>query len=108
FQRRDSFRILRRVELRRDDDHRFFDQLRRKAAQLFHDDVEIMHRIAPTDSETSTRCASSRVRSMWRRNWMPKPCPVCAPSINPGMSATTNVLSSMLATPRFGSSVVNG
>ena len=28
------------------------------------------------------------VRSMWRRNWMPRPCPRCAPSMRPGRSAT--------------------
>src|SRR5947209_12040564 len=38
-------------------------------------------------SETSTKCASRRVRSIWRRNWMPSPAPSCAPSISPGISA---------------------
>src|SRR5882757_2507653 len=40
----------------------------------------------PLASETSTRWTSRRVRSMCRRNCVPRPAPVCAPSINPEMS----------------------
>src|SRR5215813_5504727 len=43
----------------------------------------------PLESETSIRCTRRRVRSMCRRNCVPKPVPLCAPSIRPGMSATT-------------------
>ena len=43
---------------------------------------------------------------MWRRNWVPKPAPVCAPAISPGMSATTKLLSAggfpTITTPRLG------
>ena len=38
----------------------------------------------PEASDTSTRWTSTRVRSMWRRNWTPRPEPRCAPSIKPG------------------------
>ena len=41
-------------------------------------------------SLVSTRCAISRVRSICRRNRVPKPAPSWAPSISPGRSATTN------------------
>ena len=45
---------------------------------------------------------STRARSMWRRNWWPRPVPSLAPSIRPGMSATTNsVSSSRRTTPRL-------
>ena len=30
---------------------------------------------------------NTRARSMWRRNWWPRPRPSLAPSISPGMSA---------------------
>ncbi len=57
----------------------------------------------------STRCSSSRVRSTCFRNRMPRPAPVWAPLISPGMSATTKLLSSAhRTTPRFGTRVVNG
>ena len=36
---------------------------------------------------------STRARSMWRRNWWPRPRPSLAPSMRPGMSATTNSVS---------------
>ena len=66
----------------------------------------------PDASDTSTRCASTRVRSMCLRNCTPSPCPRCAPSMSPGTSATTNDCCSgsspTVTTPRFGSSVVNG
>ena len=39
-------------------------------------------------SETSTRWTMTLVRSMWLRNWMPRPAPRCAPSMRPGRSAT--------------------
>ena len=38
----------------------------------------------------SSRSTSTRARSMWRRNWWPRPLPSLAPSMRPGMSATTN------------------
>ena len=41
----------------------------------------------------STRWTSTRQRSTWRRNWWPRPAPSCAPSISPGMSATTKLRS---------------
>ena len=40
-------------------------------------------------SDTSTTWTRRRVRSMWRRKRMPSPAPWAAPSISPGMSATT-------------------
>ena len=55
-----------------------------------------------------SRMTSTRARSMWRRNWWPRPRPSLAPSMRPGMSATTNSASSVRTTPRFGSRVVNG
>ena len=46
---------------------------------------------------------STLVRSRWLRNRVPSPWPVCAPSISPGTSATTNVRSpERPTTPRFG------
>ncbi len=54
---------------------------------------------APT-GETPSSCARStmmhitRARSTWRRNWWPSPRPSLAPSIRPGMSATTKSVSS--------------
>ena len=36
----------------------------------------------------------TRARSTWRRNWWPRPRPSLAPSIRPGMSATTKSVSS--------------
>ena len=69
-------------------------------------------------SLVSIKCAMRRVRSMCFRNRMPRPAPVCAPSIKPGKSATTNVrprsfpcppgAPSAETTPRPGCSVVNG
>ena len=41
----------------------------------------------------STRCSSSRVRCRCFRNRMPRPAPSAAPSISPGMSAITKLLS---------------
>ena len=38
----------------------------------------------PDAPETSTRWTSTFVRSMWRRNWWPRPWPSCAPLIRPG------------------------
>ncbi len=35
----------------------------------------------------SSTCTSSRVRSTWARNSSPRPAPLLAPSISPGMSA---------------------
>ena len=63
----------------------------------------------PDAPDTSTRCTSTFVRSMCRRNRSPRPWPSCAPSISPGTSATTKLRSSLsVTTPRFGMSVVNG
>ena len=39
-----------------------------------------------------TRITSTRARSMWRRNWWPRPLPSAAPSINPGMSASDELV----------------
>ena len=41
------------------------------------------------------------------RNLIPNPTPVCAPSINPGISAIVISLSSYVATPKLGLRVVN-
>ena len=38
----------------------------------------------------STRCSSTAQRSTWPRKRSPSPAPSCAPSIRPGMSASTN------------------
>ena len=38
----------------------------------------------------SRSTTSTRARSTWRRNWWPSPRPSEAPSMRPGMSATTN------------------
>ena len=53
---------------------------------------------------------AARQRSTCLRNRMPSPAPRCAPSMSPGMSATTSVRwsSSPSTTPRCGTSVVNG
>src|SRR6267142_67773 len=56
-----------------------------------------------------TSTARMRVRSTCCRKRSPSPFPSCAPSMMPGMSATTNDrLSDRPTTPRCGSSVVNG
>src|SRR6266566_3055715 len=58
---------------------------------------------------TGTSTATARVRSTCWRKRRPSPFPSCAPSMMPGMSATTNErLSDSPTTPRCGSSVVNG
>ena len=57
---------------------------------------------------TSTMCASTAVRSMWRRKSSPSPLPSLAPGIKPGTSAMVKVSWPTLTTPRFGASVVNG
>ena len=59
-------------------------------------------------SSPSTRCSSTRQRSTWPRKRSPRPAPSCAPSIRPGMSASTNSRPSARTTPRPGCSVVNG
>ncbi len=47
--------------------------------------------------------AAGAVRCRWRRNWWPRPAPSAAPSIRPGMSATTKLCSGPTrTTPRFG------
>src|SRR2546428_10642970 len=51
---------------------------------------------------------SRLVRSTWRRNRCPSPAPCAAPSMRPGMSASTTRPASLSATPSSGSSVVNG
>ncbi|CSB68246.1 Uncharacterised protein [Vibrio cholerae] len=57
----------------------------------------------------SIMCSSTRQRSRCLRKRIPKPAPSAAPSIKPGMSATTKLFSgSTLTTPRLGTSVVNG
>ena len=92
----EPLRIVERVDLVRRDDHRLVLQpLARRVAsrehrQLARDHLEVLHRIAPDVDETSTTCTSTRVRSRWLRKRCPSPCPVCAPSISPGTSATTN------------------
>ena len=59
--------------------------------------------------DTSTRCNKMRVRVRWRKNKCPRPAPSEAPSINPGISATTKLRASEVrTTPKFGCSVVNG
>ena len=50
----------------------------------------------------STTCTSAAQRSMWRRKSWPRPRPSLAPSIRPGTSATVNVVSPAVTTPRFG------
>ena len=47
-------------------------------------------------------------RSMWRRKSWPSPRPSLAPSMSPGTSATVNVVSPAVTTPRLGTRVVNG
>src|SRR5712691_9050161 len=57
----------------------------------------------------STICKSSRVRARCLRNWCPSPAPLAAPSMSPGISATTKLRSTPTrATPRCGCNVVNG
>ncbi len=52
-------------------------------------------------------CKITRVRSTWRRNWIPKPTPCEAPSINPGKSAITKSRPSSKRTiPKLGTNVV--
>ncbi|CFW37456.1 Uncharacterised protein [Bordetella pertussis] len=59
--------------------------------------------------EISTRCSNTRVRARWRRNRWPRPAPSEAPSIRPGMSATTKLREGEVrTTPRLGCSVVKG
>ena len=50
----------------------------------------------PTTSSCvpSTRWSSTPQRSTWPRKRSPRPAPSCAPSIRPGMSASTNSVSS--------------
>ena len=52
-------------------------------------EVSTVREESPPPPEPSTRWASRRVRSTWRRKRVPRPLPECAPSIRPGMSATT-------------------
>ena len=52
--------------------------------------------------------AARRQRSTWPRKRSPRPRPSCAPSIRPGISASTNSFSSSATTPRLGCSVVKG
>ena len=56
----------------------------------------------------SSTWTSSRVRSTCARKSCPRPAPSLAPSIRPGMSATTSWRSSRSSTPSTGESVVNG
>src|SRR5688572_3066740 len=56
----------------------------------------------------STMCRSSRVLARCRRNWWPRPAPLEAPSISPGMSATTKLASPTRTTPSEGLRVVKG
>ena len=65
-------------------------QVRIVFRKFVFDRLEVVYRIVASAGDTSIRCTSRRVRSMWRRNWMPRPCPKWAPSMRPGMSATTN------------------
>src|SRR6185369_5065163 len=69
-----------------------------------------MTRTSPAGSSAlrSTMCNSSLVRARWRRNWWPRPAPSEAPSISPGMSATTKLASPTRTTPSDGLSVVKG
>ena len=46
--------------------------------------------LVPSSAARSTSRHSTRARSTWRRNWWPRPLPSLAPSMRPGMSATTN------------------
>ena len=91
-QRRHALRILRGVHFGGHHDHGLGRQIFAEAGQFrpsrFRNRAPDRAR---SISETSTRCASSRVRSMCRRNWMPRPWPRCAPSISPGISATTKL-----------------
>ena len=56
----------------------------------------------------SRRWMKMRARSACRRNSWPRPAPLCAPSMRPGISATTNVRYPISTTPSTGSRVVNG
>ena len=49
----------------------------------------------PDADDTSMTCTSTFVRSRCARNFVPSPCPSCAPSISPGTSATTKLRSSL-------------
>ena len=63
----------------------------------------------PVRPETSSRCTRTAVRARWRRKRVPSPWPACAPSMRPGTSARTKLVSSSTrTTPRCGTSVVNG
>ena len=63
----------------------------------------------PVYGETSRMWTRTLVRSTCFRNRMPKPWPRWAPSMRPGMSATTKLWSEpQSTTPRFGMRVVNG
>src|SRR5437867_5367293 len=48
--------------------------------------------IAPSCGARSTTCSNSRVRCRWRRKRWPSPAPSAAPSIKPGISATTKLI----------------
>ncbi len=62
----------------------------------------------PPSGASSTRWTSIEQRSTWARNSWPRPAPSAAPSISPGMSATTAWRSSPSIVPSTGESVVNG
>jgi hypothetical protein len=55
------------------------------------------------------RKARTRVRSMWRRNWMPSPLPlVCALDDAGDVGDDEGAMVGERDTPRLGLSVVNG
>ena len=56
----------------------------------------------------STRCSSTRVRSMCFKNWCPSPFPSLAPSMMPGISAVAKEVPLCMVMPKLGLSVVNG
>ena len=61
----------------------------------------------PPEPETSITCSRSLVLSICLKNLKPNPVPSLAPSIIPGMSASTKLSpNSVFTTPKFGSNVV--
>ena len=71
------------------DELRPLRQFRVVQLQFAADRAVIWQRIGAVVGNGSTRWMSMRVRSTWRRNSCPRPTPACAPSIRPGMSAST-------------------
>ena len=96
------------VRLAPDDESRALEQLGLVPAELLEEHALLLLRASPLDArEVEEQDEHARALDV-AQELMTEPPTLRAPSMSPGMSASTSSCSSKRTTPRCGSSVVNG